>query len=87
MCLIGIAHLPEKQNSLRLRKTFELRPCTTTNIGDMLAEKMKADKGIPKEALPIVANLFHAVKLICGKVLPIMPISGNVICADGNLNN
>jgi len=40
MCLIGIAHLPERQNALRLRKTFELRPCTTTNIGEMLDEAM-----------------------------------------------
>jgi hypothetical protein len=46
---------------------------------------LNADGEIPKEAKAIVANLFHAIKLICGKVLPLMPISGNVICADGSL--
>jgi hypothetical protein len=46
---------------------------------------LDADGEIPKEAKSIVANLFHAIKLICGKVLPLMPISGNVVCADGSL--
>jgi hypothetical protein len=41
---------------------------------------------MPKEALGIVDNLFHAIKLICGKMLPLMPISGNVVCtSDGVL--
>jgi hypothetical protein len=48
LCLIGIAHLPEKQASLKFRKQFELRPCTTTNIGAMLEEELASGRGIPE---------------------------------------
>ena len=33
---------------------------------------------IPLEAVPIIGNLFHSIKIICQKVLPNLPISGNV---------
>ena len=83
MCLIGIAHLPENLNKLRYYKTFELRPCITTDIGQMIEEELFQ---IPKHAGTIVWNLFHAIKLICSKVLPIIPISGNVQVGNGTLN-
>jgi len=40
LCLIGIAHLPENLNKLRYYKTFELRPCTTSNLGPMIDEEL-----------------------------------------------
>jgi len=33
---------------------------------------------VPERALPIIGNLLHAIKLITSKVLPIVPISGNI---------
>lgn len=33
--------------------------------------------------MPIILNLFHAVKLICSKILPQVPVAGNVRCNDG----
>jgi hypothetical protein len=32
-----------------------------------------------------VGNLFHAIKLIAAKVLPAMPISGNILAKDGRV--
>jgi len=40
---------------------------------------------MPKHASNIVGNLFHAIKLICSKVLPIIPVSGNIACNNGTL--
>ena len=41
----------------------------------------------PKQAMPIILNLFHSVKLICSKILPLVPVAGNIRCADGFLDN
>ena len=84
LCLIGIAHLPEKLSKLRFYKQFELRPCITTDLGPMIEEQLPDDK-VPKNAKPIIANLFHAIKLICAKVLPVVPHSGNIQCEGGIL--
>lgn len=48
----------------------------------MIAEELE---GIPEEAEVIVNNLFHAVKLICSRVLPHVPATSNVVCEDGIL--
>jgi len=40
LCLIGIAHLPESQQKLKYHKSFELRPCITTDLGPMIAEEL-----------------------------------------------
>lgn len=82
LCLIGIAHLPESLRDLSFHKRFELRPCLTTNIGPMIAEELE---GTPEEAAVIIYNLFHAVKLICSRVLPHVPATSNVVCEDGVL--
>lgn len=84
VCLIGIAHLPETLSRLRYYHDFEIRPCLTTNIGSMIEENLKET---PKQAIPIILNLFHAVKLICSKILPMVPIAGNIHAADGYLDN
>jgi hypothetical protein len=41
--------------------------------------------GTPPEVIYIVNNLFHAVKLICARVLPHVPATSNVVCQDGIL--
>ena len=41
--------------------------------------------GTPMEVAAIVNNLFHAVKLICARVLPQVPATSNVVCQDGVL--
>ena len=75
LCLIGIAHLPENLTKLKFSKNFELRPCITTDLSEMINEQLQK---IPKKAQPILGNLLHSIKLICSKVLPVMQISGNV---------
>jgi hypothetical protein len=82
LCLIGIAHLPEAKRDMAYHKSFELRPCTTTDIGAMVEEQLK---DMPEDVGLVVQNLFHAVKLICTRVLPNVPVSGNVTCQDGIL--
>ena len=85
LCLIGIAHLPEALKKLHYTKSFELRPCITTNLSQMVKENLK---DVPTRAEPILGNLFHSIKLICSKVLPVMQVSGNVKIPneDGMLN-
>ena len=75
LCLIGIAHLPEPLKKLHYTKSFELRPCITNDLSGMVKEQLK---GVPTRAEPILGNLFHSIKLICSKVLPVMQVSGNV---------
>lgn len=82
LCLIGIAHLSDSFRKLSFHKRFELRPCLTTNIGPMIEEELQ---GMPTEVAVIVGNLFHAVKLICSRVLPHVPATSNVVCEDGIL--
>ena len=82
LCLIGIAHLPESLQKLKLFKSFELRPCITTNLASLIEEELQ---DVPAKVRPILGNLFHSIKLICAKVLPIMTISGNVRIPDDNI--
>lgn len=82
LCLIGIAHLPESQQKLKYHKTFELRPCITTNLAPMIAEELGY---VPDKAKPILGNLFHSIKLICSKVLPVMSVSGNIRIPENNV--
>lgn len=84
LCLIGIAHLPETLSRLRYYHDFEIRPCLTTNLSSMIDENLRET---PKQAIPIILNLFHAVKLICSKILDQVPIAGNIQCANGFLDN
>lgn len=81
LCLIGIAHLPETLKKLHYTKTFELRPCITTDLSSLVKEQLK---GVPTRAEPILGNLFHSIKLICSKVLPVMQVSGNVKIPDAD---
>lgn len=78
MCLIGIAHLPEKLEALNYADSLELRPTIITDIGPEVTKSMLDPRLIPEEAIPIIGNLFHSIKLITQKVLPRLPISGNV---------
>jgi hypothetical protein len=75
LCLIGIAHLPDSMNKLRFYKSFELRPCISTDIGNLVEEEMNST---PKHASLVVLNLFAAIKMICEKTIHLVPISGNV---------
>jgi hypothetical protein len=40
LCLIGIAHLPEKLGGLSYTDQLELRPCLSTNIGPEVTEDL-----------------------------------------------
>ena len=82
LCLIGIAHLPENLAKLKFSKSFELRPCITTDLCEMISEELET---IPRKAQPILGNLFHSIKLICSKVLPVMQVSGNVKIQDDDV--
>ena len=41
--------------------------------------------GVPKHAALVTRNLFSAIKMICEKVLPRLPISGNIDFEDDQL--
>lgn len=74
--------MPENLKRLNFAKSFELRPCITTDLSQMVKEQLRH---VPTKAEPILGNLFHSIKLICSKVLPVMQISGNVkIPEDGH---
>jgi hypothetical protein len=75
ICLIGIAHLPEALMHVKYFDSFELRPVFTTNIAQMVQEHIEK---APSKVQTILGNLFHAIKLIASKVLPVMILSGNV---------
>lgn len=75
LCLIGIAHLPESQQHLKYYKTFELRPVFTMNLAPLIQEQIEK---APMKIQNILGNLFHAIKLISSKVLPVLILSGNV---------
>ena len=75
LCLIGIAHLPESMNYLKHTDQLELRPCLSTDIGSEVDFLVKS---APSDAAPILNNLIYSLKLIASKVLPNLPISGNV---------
>ena len=75
LCLIGIAHLPESLQYLKYYKTFELRPVFTINLAPLIEEHLA---NVPTKIKTILGNLFHAIKLICSKVLPVLILSGNV---------
>lgn len=76
VCLVGIAHLPEKMSSLSLCKKFEVTPMTSTNlkpvIEDELLKSLSAKEGL------ICMNLLAAVKLIAKKILSNIKAGGNV---------
>jgi len=40
---------------------------------------------VPDKARSIIGNLFHSVKLICSKVLPVMSFSGNIRIPENNV--
>lgn len=48
----------------------------------MIAEELGY---VPDKAKPILGNLFHSIKLICSKVLPVMSISGNIRIPENNV--
>ena len=76
LALIGIAHLPDKLANLRHGDQMELRPCLGTNIGKEVKDTLW--KRAPEDCQAIIGNLFHAIKHITSKILPDLPISGNV---------
>ena len=78
LCLIGIAHLPEHLDYLNYKDTFEVKPYATTNIGKQANQILMSPMSVPDRAHPIVGNMLHAIKLLASKILPLMPISGNV---------
>lgn len=83
LCLIGIAHLTEQQRGMKYYKKFELRPQFTRNLESFILEELS---DMPEDVASIVWNLFHAIKLVCSRVLIHIPISGNVIvCSNGVL--
>ena len=78
LSLIGIAHLPEHLDYLKYKDTFEVKPYATTNIGKTADKILLSPMSVPERAIPIVGNMMHAIKLLASKVIPVMPISGNV---------
>jgi len=76
MCLIGIAHLPEALHKLKYYHKFEIRPILSTSLFEHVNREI--DQTANDATKVIILNLLHACKLICSKVLPDMPISGNV---------
>jgi len=76
LALIGIAHLPEKSQTIEYEDGLELRPSISTNICKEVKDSLW--KFAPENCQPIIANLFHAIKHITSKILPELPISGNV---------
>lgn len=76
LALIGIAHLPEKLAHITYGDQLELRPTIDANIGKEVRDTLW--KSAPEECQPIIGNLFHAIKHITSKILPELPISGNV---------
>lgn len=76
LALIGIAHLPDKLANITYGDQLELRPSISTNIGKEVRDSMW--RSAPEDCQPIIGNLFHAIKHITSKILPELPISGNV---------
>ena len=76
LCLIGIAHLPEKLADLSFQEQLEIRPCLSTNISKDLNRDLL--DLVPNEGKPIFLNLVHSLKLITAKILPNIPVCGNV---------
>ena len=76
--MLNALPLPDNLKNLLYSDKVELRPCLSTNIGKELSEKLLDPQLVPEKAMPIVGNLIHAIKLIASKVLPNLPISGNV---------
>lgn len=76
LCLIGIAHLPTNLEHLRHSDQLELRPCLSTNIGEEVKAAMM--KFASDEMKPIIGNLIYSLKLIASKILPKLPVGGNV---------
>ena len=64
LCLIGIAHLPEHLETLSYSDSIELRPTIISDIGPEVSQLLLDPSMIPMEAVPIIGNLFHSVKLI-----------------------
>lgn len=78
LCLIGIAHLPEHLDYLEYKDSFEVKPIISTNIARQTEKYLMNPQIVPERAIPIFGNLLHSIKLIASKVLPEIPISGNV---------
>lgn len=76
MCLIGIAHLPERLKNVRYATQAEIRPFFSTDIGKEVDKELS--KYAPLICQPIIANLTHSLKLITAKILPQLPVGGNV---------
>ena len=82
LCLVGVAHLPEHLGYLEYKDSFDIRPSISTNIMKEVNSKLIIES-TPTAAIPIIGNLVHAIKLISSKVLPLIPVSGNVKFEDG----
>ena len=80
--MVGVAHLPEHLGYLEYKDCFDIRPSLSTNIMKEVQSKLIIES-LPSAATPIIGNLMHAIKLISSKVLPLVPISGNVKFEDG----
>lgn len=83
LCLVGIAHLPEHLDYLKYKDSFEVKPVGTCNIGKQADKILLSPMSVPDRAIPIIGNMIHAIKLLSSKVIPLMPISGNVKFDDG----
>ena len=75
LCLIGIGHLPDSMSKLRFYRTFDIRPCLSTDLSGIIEETLQ---GAPRHAYLVTKNLFSAVKLVSQKVINKVPYSGNV---------
>jgi hypothetical protein len=82
ICLIGIAHLPESQQHIKYFHSFELRPVFTTDLAPLIAEQQER---LPPKLKNILGNLFHAVKMIAAKAIPVLILSGNVKLPESEL--
>jgi len=75
LCLIGIAHLPETLSKLKFYRSFEMRPCLSTNLAPSIQEELLK---LPGQAEAIIQNLMSAVKQLNQKIIDRLPISGNI---------
>ena len=78
VCLVGVAHLPEHLGYLEYKDSFDIRPSLSTNIKKEVSSSLIIPSCTPDAAAPIIGNLLHAIKLICSKILSVIPVSGNV---------
>ena len=76
LCLIGIAHLPERLSNMYFREQVEIKPYFADKVGTEFEEKLGCY--LEGDAKTIVGYLLHSFKVIASRMLPKCPIGGNV---------